>query len=107
MLVKNTTPEVLSALNNSKFEPTSVRLLDYIEWPTHEKILCFDVEHSQATVTYQSEFMDINEDTINEYISQKGKFKTEKETIKAHMINLDWFYRDGKTIINLAEILKD
>jgi len=98
---------VLAALNDSRSEPTSVKMIDYIEWPTEEKIGCFTREHSVGVLTYESRHMDVDETKMNEYFSQNGKFVQSKETIKAHIINLDWFYRDGKTIIDLAETLMD
>lgn len=98
---------MLSALNNSRFEPPSVRKIDYVDWPIEERILCFTRKNSQETLTYESEHMDVNEDRVNAHLSQNGKFVQTKETITAHMINLDWFYRDGRTIIDLAKTLMD
>ena len=36
--------------------------LDYVEWPKTNRICCFEFSHDVETLTYESEFMDVNED---------------------------------------------
>ena len=60
-IVEEVTPTVLEALDNCRYMPDSMTRLEEIQWPERKKTLCCKFENTVDTLTYESEYTDVNE----------------------------------------------
>ena len=93
MMLKNCTPEIVEQLNRVTQETFITQDITELVWDNKKRIM-----------TYGSNSIKITKEELETKAKQKPTKQIQVRAVHVRMINMKWFYKNGKAFTTFAKI---